>query len=42
MTSAERGFGPSSVFRLAYAATVDALVHEEKMSNCHGCAIFTL
>ena len=28
------------VFRLAYAAMVDTpLVHEEKMSNCHGCAI---
>ena len=27
------------VFRLAYAAMVDSLVHEEKMRNCHGCAI---
>ena len=27
------------VFRLAYAAMVDSLVHEKKMRNCHGCAI---
>ena len=27
------------VLRLAYAATADSLVHEEKMRNCHGCAI---
>ena len=27
------------LFRLAYAAMVDSLVHEEKKSNCHGCAI---
>ena len=27
------------VFRLAYAAMVDILLHEEKMNNCYGCAI---
>ena len=27
------------VFQLTCAAMVDTLVHEEKMSNCHGCAI---
>ena len=29
----------AQVCRLPYAAMVDSLVHEEKMSNCHGCAI---
>ena len=27
------------VFRLAYATMVDSVVLEEKMRNCHGCAI---
>ena len=27
------------MFQLTYAAMVDALVYEEKMSNCHGCVI---
>ena len=27
------------VLRPAYAAMVDTQVHEEKMSNCHGCVI---
>ena len=27
------------VFRLAYVAMIDTLVHEEKISNCYACAI---